>query len=259
VHAYTNWDEAEDILFTNRVDVLYCIKAGINDGIVSKRCKTVVHAVFKYCEPHADVYAYVSEWLAKHMGSSERTFPFVPHIVEPPQISEDLREKLGIPATAIVFGRYGGAETFDLKFAQDVVQIVADSMPERYFLFMNTDQFCEPRRNIIFLEGAAEFHEKERFVNTCDAMLHARQSGETFGLAIAEFSVRQRPVLTWTGSHERSHIELLGSTGFYYDDAASLERLLRTLEPDPTKDWDVYTACFNPHAVMQQFKNVFLQ
>jgi hypothetical protein len=124
---------------------------------------------------------------------------------------------------------------------------------------MNTDQFCEPRRNIIFLEGAAEFHEKERFVNTCDAMLHARQSGETFGLAIAEFSVRQRPVLTWTGSHERSHIELLGSTGFYYDDAASLERLLRTLEPDPTKDWDVYTACFNPHAVMQQFKNVFLQ
>ncbi len=217
-----------------------------------------MHAVFEYCEPHADVYAYVSEWLAKRMSSSERTFPFVSHIVEPAQTTEHLRQQLGIPATAIVFGRHGGAETFDVKFVHEVVQRVAESMPERYFLFMNTNQFCAPRHNILFLEGAADFSEKEKFINTCDAMLHARESGETFGLAIAEFSVRQRPVFTWAGSHERSHIELLGSTGFYYNDAADLERLLRTFEPDQTKNWDVYSARFSPHAVMEQFRSVFL-
>jgi glycosyltransferase involved in cell wall biosynthesis len=192
------------------------------------------------------------------MSSPERVFPFVPHIVEPPQTVVHMRQQLGIPSGALVFGRYGGAETFDLKFAHDVVQRIAESMPERYFLFMNTDQFCAPRHNIIFLEGAADASEKEKFINTCDAMVHARESGETFGLAIAEFAVRQRPVLTWTGSHERSHIDLLGSTGLYYNDEADLERLLRTFVPDPKRNWDVYGAHFNPHTVMEQFRSVFL-
>lgn len=258
VYAYSDWDEAERILESNQIDVLYCIKAGLNDGLLSKRCKTVVHAVFKYCEPHGHVYAYVSEWLASHMSSQTRVFPFVPHIVEPPQSHEHLRGQLKIPKNAIVFGRYGGAETFDVSFAREVVQRVADSVPDRYFVFMNTEQFCTPRHNVIFLEGAADLRDKERFINTCDAMLHARESGETFGLAIAEFSVRQRPVLTWTGSHERSHIELLGTTGLYYSDTSDLERLLRTFTPDTTRNWDVYSVRFSPRAVMEQFQRVFL-
>ena len=158
----------------------------------------------------------------------------------------------------LVFGRHGGAETFDLKFVQEVVQRVAEDMPERYFVFMNTDQFCASRPNIIFLEGAADVEEKERFINTCDAMLHARQSGETFGLAIAEFAVRQKPVLTWAGSHERSHIELLGPRGIYYNEAADLERLLRSFAVEAGENWDVYTARFSPSVVMEQFKRVFL-
>ncbi len=258
VYAYKDWDEAEAILDSQAVDVLYCIKAGINDGIISKGRKTVVHAVFKYCEPHGDVYAYVSEWLANHMSSADRKFPFVPHIVEAPQPCGDLREQLGIPQNAIVFGRYGGAETFDIPFVHEVVERVAREMPDRYFLFMNTNPFCSPQPNIIFVEGDAEAAAKERFIYTCDAMLHARMSGETFGLAVAEFAVRQRAVLTWTGSHERSHLELLGATGEYYDDADSLERLLRSFVPDAVKNRDVYTYRFNPQHVMQQFKSVFL-
>lgn len=259
VFAYADWVEAERILEANHVDVLYCIKAGINDGIVSKRCKTVVHAVFKYCEPHGDVYAYVSEWLATHMSSQGRVFPFVPHIVEAPRSRETMRQQLGIAPEAFVFGRFGGAETFDLPFVHEVVERVAIAMPERYFVFMNTNQFCTPRQNIIFLEGAADVSEKERFINTCDAMLHARQSGETFGLAIAEFAVRQKPVLTWTGSHERSHLELLGRTGVYYNEAADLESLLRNFVAEPGKNWDVYSAHFSPSVVMDRFKRVFLQ
>jgi len=258
VYAYGDWAQAEEVLQSQGADILYCIKAGPNDGVISRHCKTVVHVVFKYCEPHGDVYAYVSEWLASHMSTETLRFPFVPHIVEPPITHGNMRQSLGIPGDAIVFGRFGGAETFDIPFAQQVVEHVAQSDPSRYFLFMNTHQFCEPRSNLIFLPGAADSGEKETFINSCDAMLHARQSGETFGLAIAEFSVRQKPILTWTGSHERSHLELLGNAGLYYDDAESLERLLRNFAPDTGQNWDVYSNTFNPRAVMKQFKRVFL-
>ncbi len=47
------------------------MKSGQDDGLVAQSCRTVVHSVFKFCEPHGDVYAYVSEWLAQHMSSPD--------------------------------------------------------------------------------------------------------------------------------------------------------------------------------------------
>lgn len=38
-------------------------------------------------------------------------------------------------------------------------------------------------------------YEKTTFINTCDAMLWARHDGETFGLAIGEFSSKNKPVI----------------------------------------------------------------
>jgi hypothetical protein len=193
------------------------------------------------------------------MSTPEKRFRFVPHIVEPPQCTADMRGELGIPRDAIVFGRYGGRETFDIPFVQAVVDGVAKRDSSRYFLFMNTEKFCEPRRNIIFLEGSAELAVKERFIYSCDAMLHGRNSGETFGLSIAEFAVRQRPVLTWTGSLERSHIELLGPAGLYYHDASSLALLLLGFSRISRGNIDVYTEKFSPHRVMQMFQQVFIE
>ena len=64
-----------------------------------------------------------------------------------------------------------------------------------YFLFMNTDRFhYHPK--IIYLDPTLDPIEKTKFINTCDAMIHARSNGETFGLAIAEFSLKNKPVIT---------------------------------------------------------------
>lgn len=57
------------------------------------------------------------------------------------------------------------------------------------------------------------------FIRTCDAMLHARMSGETFGLAIAEFSAHNRPVLTSSVHHDhhmaRSHLDTMRLTAVW--------------------------------------------
>jgi hypothetical protein len=256
VFAYQHVSELDAVLAQSGAEVLYCIKAGVRDEVVSKNLKTAVHAVFQYYEPHGNVYAYVSEWLSKHMTGSAA--PFVPHMIDLPRTDENLRLSLGIPPEAIVFGRHGGYETFDLDFVREAVVEVASAHPQRYFLFLNTESFGAPLPNLKFLEGTADPLYKVKFINTCNAMLHGRRSGETFGLAVGEFSVCNKPVLTWSGSVERSHIELLGAKGFYYSEKSELLSMLHEPPFEANGFWDCYSDHFSPERVMVKFREVFL-
>jgi hypothetical protein len=256
VRGYSSLRHLDGILEEEEVDLLYCIKSGQNDGIVSQVTKTVVHVVFGYCEPHGDVYAYVSEWLSHY--ASQGRYPWVPHVVVPLPECGDMREELGIPKDALVFGRHGGPDTFDLLFVRVVVSELAKRRPDLYFLFLGTDPFCEPHPRIIHLESTSDLRQKSRFIATCDAMLHGRHSGETFGLSIAEFSGLNKPVITYDKSNERAHMEILGASAFYYSDAESLTKILWTFEPNHLNDCRVYTKIFTPEAVMKQFSDVFL-
>lgn len=255
-HFYEAKDELDKILKSEKIDVLYCIKAGFNDGIHSRRCRTCIHSVFEYVEPHGDVYAYVSEWLAKEIGKDK--FPFVPHIVKASGVKENLRKELGIPEKAMVFGRHGGPETFDINFAQEAVLEAARIRKDHFFIFLQTHPFGDTRPNIIFLPATSDESYRARFVNTCNAMLHARNSGETFGLSVAEFSVANKPVLTWSGSHERGHIEILGDKGIYYSDYKELLALLLDFKADESIDWNAFLPRFSPENVMKKFSQVFL-
>lgn len=258
VHGYTNLDEFEALLEAERVDTLYCIKAGMNDGVLSKGTRTVIHSVFGHCEPHGAVYAYVSPWLSQYASGGR--YPAVPHIVTPPATpTVGLREELRIPKDAIVFGRHGGNESFDIQFAHVVIQEIVKHRQDLYFLFLGTNSFCEPHPRIIHLPATADSNLKSRFINTCDAMIHARHSGETFGLAVAEFSALNKPVITYEKSNERAHIDILGEKGFYYSDATSLTSILWNFVPDHTTNWRVYSERFTPEGVMKIFHDVFLE
>lgn len=258
VHGYETLDELETLLNSERVDTLYCIKAGTNDGVISKGTRTVIHAVFGYCEPHGDVYAYVSPWLSQHASGGR--YPAVPHIVESPVTpTSGLREEVRIPKDAIVFGRHGGSDSFDIQFAHIVIQEIVKHRQDIYFLFLGTDPFCEPHPRVIHLPPTADSDLKSRFISSCDAMLHARHSGETFGLAIAEFSALNKPVITYEKSNERAHIDILGGKGLYYNDATTLTSLLWHFVPDNTTNWRVYSDQFSPERVMKIFHDVFLE
>jgi glycosyltransferase involved in cell wall biosynthesis len=102
--------------------------------------------------------------------------------------------------------------------------------------------------------------EKVAFINTCDVMIHGRFRGETFGLTVAESSTLNKPVITYNGSAERNHIDILGDAGMYYSDYDSLVNILMNISTADIKDkdWNRYTD-YTPAKVMQQFNKVFLQ
>jgi len=255
VRFYKNTDEREVILREEGVDFFYCVKNGFHDGVLSRRVPTGVHAIFRESEFHGEVYAYVSPWLAEVMSYGQT--PWVPHMVRLMEDDGDMRTEDGgqmpedggrwaeggdrksvvgdrwpevaIPREATVFGRHGGDDSFDIPWVQAAVVETARNHPEIWFLFLNTREFAGAAGlpNIRFLPATADPVLKRRFLNTCDAMLHGRQRGETFGLSCLEFAALGKPVLTYADSPEMAHLEILGEAAVPYHNVEELCELLR--------------------------------
>lgn len=256
---YENWDEVDNLIRENKIDVLYSIKGGFNDKLTTNLIKHVVHAVFMYHEPHGSVYAYVSKWLSEMMTSG--SLPYVPHMITLPDVEGDLRDELSIPKDAIVIGRHGGLDTFNIDYVQQAVDEVTKSNTNIYFLFVNTPKFWEERKNIIHLEAFSDMERKVKYINTCDAAIHARTQGESFGLSIGEFSIKNKPVFVMWGGRDQAHLDMLGNKGVYYKNYKEIKNLFLTFDyaGAKNKDWDAYSMEYNPAVVMEKFNKVFLQ
>lgn len=238
-------------------DILYCIKYGKDDGIKSDKIKTVIHCVFDMSEPHGNVYAAVSKTLAKKF----RRELFIPHMIglEPSITKENLRENLGIPQNAIVFGRHGGLDTFDLFFARLTISRIVRENSNIYFLFINTPVF-DNHPQIIFLPKIVETSDKNKFINTCDAHIECGSLGHTFGISIGEFSVNNKPIIVYNGPiWNRAHIDILGNKGIYYQNEDEFYNILTTFKVEEwiNKDNNHYKD-YSPENVMKKFQEVFI-
>lgn len=254
VFLYETLGELQVYCRLHCIDVVYWIKYGTDDSNTVPGVKNVVHVVFDGSTPHSNKYAAVSKWLG-----DKYNIPYVPHIVSLPDIKEDYREHLGIPKEALVFGRHGGNDSFDDSVAWPVVTKVARQRPDVYFLFMNTDVFCPSLPNVIHIDPTTDEEVKTAFINTCDAMLHCRMRGETFGLSVCEFLHQDKPVITRIDSPERNHIQVMGDKGFYYSSSAELEAILTHLKRPEGINYSKLVEQFSPERVMEQFNNTFLK
>lgn len=245
----------DEVIENESCDGLYMQKFGYDDGVVSKICKTYVLCAAPVCQPHGDVYAYVSEWLSQ--AASGGKYPAVPSMVTPlPDVEGNLRDELGIPKDALVFGRTGGDGSFNIEWVKSVISYVVDNFPNIYFLFQNTPVFRN-HPQIKHVNPSADLEYKSKFIGSCDAMIHARNEGESFGCACGEFSIKNKPIVTFFGSKDRNHISLLGNKGFYYNSPNDLFDIITNFKPDPSKDWNGY-GDYNPDRIMKIFNEVFL-
>jgi hypothetical protein len=252
VYGVESFEEVDNILEKSGCDIIYITKAGEYDKQVSKKIKTVVHCVFSATELHGNVYASITPWIKGNDGK----YPFVPYMVNLPNHDRNMRSELGIPAEAIVFGRHGGYDQFDISYVHHEIKKILRYTINIYFVFVNTRPFYQHSK-IIYLDKIIDLDKKVEFINTCDAMLWGRSDGETFGLSIAEFSVKNKPIFC-TNSGESGHISLLGDKAILYNQN-NLFNLLKTFDKniESKKDWNAY-AEYTPEKVMDKFKEVFI-
>lgn len=253
IFLFENIDELNSYLKDTHIDLFYCIVPGRSEDIADKitTTKTFVHSVFDLSRKHGDIYCAIHPYLNKAFHSD---FPVLPHIVKKcHDTQETLRKELCIPKDALVFGSYAGKDRFDIQIAHEAIKRLAKSFAHTnkiFFLFMNIDNFIEKEcpgeqfDNIIFLPGSTNMEYKQRFINTCNAMIHARSDGETFGLSIGEFSISGKPVITYKPgflrniksiikwilkkhyTYAEAHIMNLGKKGIYYSSKRQLEKIL---------------------------------
>lgn len=278
VIEYTKIDEFHDILEREKVDLLYAIVDGesypdlIDSLPLKRKYKTFVHAVFSTKRYHGDFYCPIHSFLNEFYHSN---YPVLPHIVVPFKgTSETLRDELQIPQTAIVFGSYGGPNSFNIPFVQECVREVAIKNKNIYFIFLNVVPFADKDiKNIIFLPGTTNLNYKEKFINTTDAMLHARSDGETFGLGIGEFSIKNKPVITYSPPikfrlkevvrsylgrrpiYSMAHIQNLKDKAICYHNQKELYKILVNYSPIKG-NFDCFSEKFSPETVIKTFNNI---
>lgn len=251
----SDFTEADRHITQAGCDLLYVIKSGARDDLLSKVVRTMVHSVFPTSvrHVHGAAYAFVSEWLAKEC--SRNLLPWVPHIVSIGKSDDDMRSELGIPEEALVFGCYGGRDSFDIDFVKNIViPYVLETLPSVWFVFMNIEPFIDDSR-VLFLPKSVDVEVKTVFINSCDAMIHARLRGETFGIAVGEFSLCGKPVLTFGQSRERAHLDALGTSALVYRTPEALHELITQFDRSAPSAKETYRALFSPEPVMEMFTN----
>jgi len=249
--------DLDNILNQENSDFIYILKGGFKDSRVSKNTKMLIHAtsMAKPEDVHGHKFAYVSEWMSKICSGG--TLPYIPHMINLPDTEESLRKELNIPEEAIVFGRTGGIDTWNISFVNNVIFDVLQKRKDIFFIFQNTN-LPFSHSNIIHIPTSADPLYKVKFINSCDAFLHARQEGESFGIACGEFSSKNKPIITWYNSIERNHIEILSNKGIYYKKYEELFSILLNFCKNNNKDWNCYKE-YTPEIVIKKFNDVFLR
>ncbi len=247
-----NFDEIDSFIQSHQITHLYIIKYGLFDNQLSKIAKNCVHCVFDCTQPHGDIYSTISS----HVHGYNNHIPIVPHIIDLPNHNRNMRELLNIPSNAIVFGGYGGKDSFDIPFVHQTIYDIAYHHSNIYFIFANFYPFCASLPNILHLPAIIEKEKKTEFINTCDAMIWGRRDGETFGLAIGEFSSMNKPVICMDIGH-RCHIDILKEKGIYYTNDKDLQEIIVNFKPDKEKDWNAYRD-YMPEKVIDIFRKIYL-
>lgn len=255
VKGYSTFQELQNILEELKPDAFFMEKSGPYDGVISNFSKNWIHAIApcKKEQTYGDRFAMGSKWLSK---ISNNQIDYVPYMVNLPKHSDNFRSEYNIPKDAIVFGRNGGKDTFDIDFVKKAVVDILNKRDDIYFFFQGTDEFHKHDR-VIHLPTSSDLYTKVKFINTTDALIHARELGESFGATCAEFSTLNKPVITWFGSRERNHIDTLQDKGFYYNSYEEVLNIFNAFTPNPNKDWNCFKDS-HPMLVMEKFKHIYM-
>lgn len=256
---FNDWYELDKI--ASSYDAFYVQKMGRKEPPLVRSTKSINHVVFNFNEPHGDVYAYISEWLSDFVYYTANVrHPYVPYIVSLPTPNEEAvqrnKRSLGIRDDQFVFGRLGAFDSFDIVFVKETIKKIVDTRDDMVFVFPHTEQFYE-HKNIHYLPPINDQQTKADYIGMCDAMIHARELGESFGLANAEFLYLNKPVLSWEDGTDRNHIRMLEPFKLLYNEKNVMEKMI-TLKNKPRMNYASAVESFSPERVMKKFDEVFL-
>lgn len=265
VIGYESFQEVQKLVDKRNIDYFYAQKYGFKDEIIVKNSKNLIHSVFSrdLDQVHGDVYAFISEWMSQQV---DYKIPYVSYMINLPSHQETYREGFGIPKNATVIGRYGGKETFNIDFVTKSIENILQKREDIWFLFLNTEIKINHERCLYF-DPVIDLHYKVQFINTCDAFLHARDYGETFGASVLEFACKNKQIISYDNfdlqtNHPlggRNHFLYLNQNCFSYKNQQELDDIFLNITRDNPFDTSYLNEKFSPQSVIKKFYEVFIK
>ncbi len=128
----------------------------------------------------------------------------------------DLRRRLGLADSDLVFGRIGrGVDSIFDPIGIKAFQIVVKKYPQAHYLIMSPPPVLEKIvghediPNVHFLPPSGQEKDIWAFHQAVDVLGHFRKDGESFGLNIAESMLCGKPILSHKSHFWNAHLEYL--------------------------------------------------
>lgn len=194
-----------------------------------------------------DKVIYVSQHLKNLTGNGDNENHVVlRNSIESPYSNENLREELGIPAEAFVFGRIGR----DDENIYDPINLEAYARIETsrtFFVIVNPSDLCRADinrlgiNNVRFIDRTTSEERLSKFYNTIDVLAHARKDGECNPANVWEAAAHGKPVVSHYGTTFNGHIETIENSGFVVlpNDVDEYTRIMKSFI-DGSIDYDYY-------------------
>lgn len=169
----------------------------------------------------------------KNSGGNENKAVIIPSLVKIPKMDEslgDMREKLGIPKDAFVYGFHQGNRE-DIFSPVSLWAYERMSYEDCYFIIMGGAEKHKVlgrsiEKNIKFVDFSSDPLDIHRFLNTLDVFTHARADGEVCSAAIIEALSHGLPIISHPALN-MGHVEQVNECGFI---ANTIERYRAAME-----------------------------
>ena len=243
------------------------------------RIPTMMHCMGWCARRQGTAFAVISEWAESrfHQGPVVR-LPVVACPSKSPKDSLALRTWHSVPADAPLLCYFGGPDSFSLQWvvtelfgSTAIVDSWLRDFPTLHLLFMPHNKVVPDHPRIHFNPQSQAVREKAAFFHACDAMLHARSNGESFGMAVAEFSACNKPVITQDRDvsnlgYETAHLDMLGSKAWAYKphNKASFLKQVNRLVTTPraaldAASWNVHKGNAPSPLMREKFHPFFIE
>lgn len=182
-----------------------------------------VHGFHAYNQPNIVRSVKICKWQAdlwiKNGGDRSKSAIIPPIVKVPSKSTDSLREKLGIPKNALVFGihqREGVGNNIALE------AFTRAGIHGSYYIVLGGSKINREHynsENIIFLDHTSDVDLIHKFLQTIDVYAHCRTDGEVCSACLIEAMYHGLPIISHIGyGPNYGHLEQLNGCGYIAND-----------------------------------------
>jgi hypothetical protein len=166
--------------------------------------------------------------------------------------NSNYRNELNILDNMYIFGCYDNLNILDIDYFHDVLINIVNTFKNVIFIFKNIHIFTTCDR-IIFLNDELRYNDKNKFINTCNAIIYGKFRIADIDIKLYEFMNKKKPIIA--NIDDKKYIYY--SNFISYDSFDELLNIFSNIENILNSKLESYKICnFSPTIIINKFNDI---